>query len=249
MDFPSTLSYVQNQFPGQLVLYVNDIAKILRKSDKAVSDLITRHQLPFQVKTVGRLRCVDIFQVAQWLSSGQEPSNELISSPTKPPPSKGKPRPIKPVKAPLVDEPAPTGKVAAMLLKMRHSQAEAMGRFVYDLESPDDMAFMNEVMEKLFYTADLLTSGFVVTVKKLSPVGAKVLALETRKYFENEDDAYGDLRAQLKSWQTRSAKLKSKRVEHFILEKSGETVVHAIASTSNLAFICNTTGFTLPSIW
>ena len=69
MDFELIKVALQAQFPGQLVLYVGDIAKILGKSKKGISNLVARNNLPFQVKTVGRARCVDVFQMAQWLSS------------------------------------------------------------------------------------------------------------------------------------------------------------------------------------
>src|SRR5450756_1291023 len=72
MDGNQVIAHLQSQFSGQLVLYVDDIAKVLGKSDKAISNLIARKGLPFKIKTVGGLRCVDIFQVAQWLSSVEE---------------------------------------------------------------------------------------------------------------------------------------------------------------------------------
>ena len=128
MDFSVVLNHLQNQFSGQLVLYVDDIAKVLGKSDKAISNLIARDALPFKVKTVGGcLRCIDIFQVAQWLSSDQDLAGEGVEADAKPSSPKFKSKPVKPSKLtkgpeqlPEVEAPALTGKVAAMLLKMRH---------------------------------------------------------------------------------------------------------------------------------
>src|SRR5664279_787354 len=155
MDFAFVLNYIQNQFSGQLVLYVDDMAKLLGKSDKAIAELIARDTLPFKVKTVGRQRCVDIFQVAQWMSSYEDQSMESVSAKSKASPSKLKPRPGRAAQVqapgPSIVAPGLTGHAAAKLLKMRHSQATDLGRFVYELESQEEMAFMNEVMEKLFY--------------------------------------------------------------------------------------------------
>lgn len=250
MNFPFVLNYLQNLYPGQLVLYVDDMAKVLGASDMHMSSLIAGKKLPFKVKNLGGLLCVDIFQVAQWMSSDEDLPMGSGGARAMASPSKLKSSPVKSAKvlAPIaaVEAPALTGNVAAKLLKMRHQQATDMARFVHELDGREDMAFMNEVMEKVFYSADLLTSSYVVTVKKLSPKGVKLLAQETRKYFETEDDACDYLSGQLKSWVRRSGSPRNKRVEHFVLEESGRTIVHAIASPWNLALVCSTNGYTLP---
>lgn len=255
MESSIILAHLQNQFSGQLVLYVDDIAKVLGKSDKAISNLIARDALPFKVKTVGGLRCIDIFQVAQWLSSDQDLAEESALVDAKPSQIKIKSKPVKPTKLtqgqeqfPPDEAPALTGKVAAMLLKMRHSQATAMGRFVYGLRNSDDFVFMNEVMEKLFYSADLLSSSYVVTIKRLATKGAKVLAEETRKYFETEDHADHFLTVKLDSWRNRNAVPKNKLVEHFVLEKTGKTLFHAIATDGLLSVVSNAIEFELPGL-
>lgn len=246
MESSVVLKHLQNQFPGQLVLYVADIATVLGKSDKAISNLIARDALPFKVKTVGGKRCTDIFQVAQWLSSDQDMAQESVVVNARPSPSKVKSTSVKPTKLTKVQEqfpsnaaPALTGKVAAMLLKMRHGQTIAMGRFVHGLRNVDDVVFMNEVMEKLFYSADALSSSYVVTLKRLAPKGAKVLAEETRKYFETEEHACDFLMVKLTNWRYRKAVPKSKMVEHFVLEASGKTLFHAIASDHKLTVEIN----------
>ena len=248
MEFSVVLNHLQNQFSGQLVLYVDDIAKVLGKSDKAISNLITRDALPFKVKTVGGLRCIDIFQVAQWLASDEDIAEESVSVEAGPSPSKVKSTRVqgttltKEKKQLTGEAPALTGKMAATLLKMRHSQASAMGRFVHSLRENDDFVFMNEVIEKLFYTVDLLSSSHVVIVKRLAFIGAKVLSDETRKYFETEDRADHFLTLKLDSWRSRKGLQKPKLVEHFILEKSGKTLFHAIARDQKLAVIVNSIG-------
>lgn len=77
MDYSSVLAHLQSQFAGKLVLYVDDIAMVLGMSNKAISDLIAGNELPFNVKTLAGARCVDIFQVAQWLSSNAEMSAQV----------------------------------------------------------------------------------------------------------------------------------------------------------------------------
>lgn len=248
MEFSVVLNHLQNQFSGQLVLYVDDIAKVLGKSDKAISNLIARDALPFKVKTVGGLRCIDIFQVAQWLASDEDIAEESVASEVRLSPSKVKSTRVRGTtlaevkKHPSGEAPALTGKMAAVLLKMRYSQASAMGRFVHGLRENNDFLFMTEVIEKLFYTTELLSSSYVVIVKRLALIGAKALAEETRKYFETEDRADHFLTVKLDSWRSRKGANKPKLVEHFILEKSGETLFHAIARDQKLAVIVNSIG-------
>jgi hypothetical protein len=256
MEFSVVITHLQNQFSGQMVLYVDDLAKVLGKSDKAISNLIARDALPFKVKFVGGLRCTDIFEVAQWLSSDQGMAVDSAAVVVKPPPSKVSIRPANPAKpakltigqAQLTSDEAPalTGKVAAMLLKMRHGQAVSLGRFVHSLRNVDEVVFMNEVMEKLFYTADLLAASYVVTIKKLAPKGAKVLAEETRKYFGTEGHAGDFLMAKLSSWRNRKAGPTARLIEHFTLDESGRTLFHAIACDHKLTVEINSIGMEFP---
>ena len=180
MAYLEVLAHLQNQFSGQLVLYVDDLAKVLGKSDKAVANLIARDGLPFNIKTIGAMRCVSVYEVAQWLSSDQGMAQESVAmGPV--PSARGKFKPFRPL--PMTEKPeqlsppkvqAPNGKFAPALLAMRHRQAKSMGRFVQGLRIIDDVVFMNEVMEKLFYTADLLAACYVVTVRRLALKDAKV---------------------------------------------------------------------------
>lgn len=68
----NVLENLQAQFPGQLVLYAPDLAKVLGKSEKALSHLIARGQLPFPTKKLGGKRCVSIFHVAEWLAADED---------------------------------------------------------------------------------------------------------------------------------------------------------------------------------
>jgi hypothetical protein len=77
MDFEFVLKDLKEDFPGQRVLYVNHLAALLDKTECAIQGLLERGGLPFNVKMVGNHRCVDIYQVAQWLASAQEQENPL----------------------------------------------------------------------------------------------------------------------------------------------------------------------------
>lgn len=74
------LKHLQSQFPGQLVLYAPDLAQVLGKSEKALSHLISRGQLPFRVKSLGGKNCVDIFQVADWLATDDGIADEVTDA-------------------------------------------------------------------------------------------------------------------------------------------------------------------------
>lgn len=249
MDFAHVQNFLLGQYSGRLVLYVDDIAKVLGKSDKAISELISRDSLPFKVKMVGGLRCVDIFQVAQWLCSDPEIAQQSVAAPAVPKLAKPRSKPVKPTSLTAVcepsskrEEPALTGKVAAILLKMRRRQGPGMERFVHRLRNTDEVAFMSEVTDKLFYTVDLLSSSYVVTLKSYSPTGFKILANETRKYFENYDAACIFLLRQL----LKLRDTKSTQSLHLLMEKSSDTLFHAIASKNQLTLVRDSVGFDLP---
>ena len=59
------------------MLYVEDLATVLGKSEKAVANLIARDGLPFNIKTIGRRRCASVHQVAQWLASDSDAVTEV----------------------------------------------------------------------------------------------------------------------------------------------------------------------------
>jgi|GEM_PF-2328180 len=75
------LAYLQGMFPDRLVLYAEDLAQVLGKSRKAVTHLLSQDDLPFKVKRLGSERCIDIFQVAEWLASDADVA-EVVSAPS-----------------------------------------------------------------------------------------------------------------------------------------------------------------------
>jgi len=251
MDFSVVLNHLQGQFPGQMVLYVDDIAKILGKSDKAVANLIARNGLPFKVKQVGGMRCVDIFQVSQWLSSDPEVAQQSVEDAVAPKSLRG--RPAKPVvlsKPVLLPDSAPstsgkpaalTGKMAAMILQMQHTQAISMGRFVQSLRDVDAAHFMDAVMEKLFFCTGLMESSFVVRIKRIAPKGASLIAQETRKFFESEAPACAFLVEKL----VHARGSKQKFFVHLTLEQAARVLFHATACNQSLLVKTNSIGLEL----
>ena len=87
MDKDSYTRLLQGQFPGRVVLYVEDLVKILGKTKRALEGLIAREQLPFKIRKFGGRWCVDILQVAAWLAS------DAIFEPTYV--AEGAPKPVK----------------------------------------------------------------------------------------------------------------------------------------------------------
>lgn len=207
------------------------------RSEKAISELIARKSLPFEIKKVGGLRCVDIFQVAQWVSSKAELSKDVVKQPTAALKSNSKrPKSSVPEKLAEPDSKEPlTGLMAAEILKARRKFMAPMQRFVSCLRSPEEAAFMHEVQEKLFYSENLLASSYVVTIRKLAPLGYKQLCEETIKSFESEALA-GDF---LVSRLCRCRQTKSKHVLHFVLTHSGATLFHAIVTAGYWTILNN----------
>ena len=254
MDFSVVLNHLQNQFSGQMVLYANDIAKVLGKSEKSVAHLIARGQLPFKVKMLGGMRCVDIFQVAQWLASDQEVAQEVIAGPKKPSksgkgvvavkgPNMQKRPAVAPAKPAVEAQPKAGGMIAA-ILAMRHDAQQAMDRFANGLHDVDEMAFMHEVLEQFFYPAEMLAANFVVTLKTFAPRGYQSLLQESRSYFPSKEEACIFLTMKLVVLRDS----KRKRVSHLVMESEVEPLFHAIASNARLDVVKNLLGLELPGL-
>ena len=251
MDYSSVLEHLKTQFAGQLVLYVGDLAKVLGKSDKAISNLIARDSLPFKVKMVGGHRCVDIFQMAQWLASDAEMSEQVSQEPE---PSRPTPQ-VSPSRrkksgAPVAlgaasDKPPRIGLMASKILQMRHDYAAPMARFALGLRDTDELIFMHEVHEKLFYCADLTETSFAVTVRRLAPQGFKLRGELSTRFFESEPQASAYLIGKIAK--ANSARgMSNKHVLHFILTRSTDTLFHAIYAGSSFAVLTDSMGYEFP---
>jgi len=206
MDFQIALTHLKDQFPGRAVLYVNDLAQVLGKSESALSHLLTRHELPFQVRKVGRERCVDIFQVAQWLSGAMDSKN---------PPEK----PTAGVKAPSPKTKSASKGVElltpmmASILNSRHDAPQALARFASELTDPDGRCFMTEVAAQLMFSRESVPSQFVVQLRRNESIdlGGMMRGDETA-HFDTHAAAHGYLRSlQSRSYGDAAVRLMLKR--------------------------------------
>lgn len=206
MDFERVKESLQAQFPGQLVLYVGDIAKILGKSEKAISNLMARNSLPFHVKTVGRARCVDIYQVAQWLSSdatlsdevagGQAPHqaakelqpSALLSNILKDRQAHGESDASRVLVQAPTTEPE-FGPYAKAILERRKADVRRLQGFVTGLQGMENMGFMLEVLDEMVFGSALARLTYSVTFGNLAPMERDLWANKSKRYFETEQAA------------------------------------------------------------
>lgn len=93
MDRDAILKDLRSQFGAKKsVLYADEIASLLGKSEQALANLKARGGLPFPVSKVGGRLCASIYDVADWLA-GDTPSAAPSSAKTPPgkPPAVPKP--------------------------------------------------------------------------------------------------------------------------------------------------------------
>ncbi len=183
VTFEQILQHIQTQYPGQLVLYAADLAKVLGKTEKALSHLITRDQLPFELKSLGGRKCVDIFQVASWLTSGVEEAAasgpELHGRRSTDAARATTPRPPK----------QRAGSIGARLMEMRHEAARNMRRLAAECRDIEDAGFFNEFSEGLLSQACVSGGRWTVVYTRWKS-GAAVLVREDVKLFAEQ---YGNV--------------------------------------------------------
>ena len=204
MDFEHVLASLQAQFEGQMVLYPGDLAKILGKSERSIQHLMKRSHLPFQIKFVGQARCVDIFQVAKWLSSDAAMAMEVADAQAAPRGSKGlrtspqiaRTGPSLAVahgegqgeratkKLPRNDE--AYGPFARMILERRKADALRLQGFALGLSERDNLAFMLEVLDAFVLGSTHVQSTYLVTLGNLSPKVPGLWASSSKRYFDDE---------------------------------------------------------------
>jgi hypothetical protein len=204
MDFEQVLASLQAQFAGQMVLYATDLAKILGRSEKAVAHLLARNHLPFQVKKVGKVRCVDIFQVAKWLSTDASLANEIADPET----ASGGPKRHRtssqrtrtgqnqaaaqcagmgtqtPKAVPTPDD--AFGPFAKIILERRKADALRLQGFALGLGETDSLVFMLEVLDAFVLGSTLVQSTYVVTLCNMSPKMPGLWATTSKRYFDDE---------------------------------------------------------------
>ena len=180
MNVELVLQNLQTRFPGQLVLYVKDIAVLLGKSEKALANLISRGSLPFQVKLIGNLRCVDVYQIAQFLATDIDPVE--VAEVLKPLPKKNVPPSLPAKKAEVIKARAPTG-IALQILQMRHDNAMALSRFAKGLGDPLAQQFMLDVAERIAFAPGAPVANFVVSSSSREFSGAMCEARSERNWY------------------------------------------------------------------
>ncbi len=186
MSFELALAHLKVEYPGQLVLYCRDLARILSRSELSVSRLLDRGQLPFKVKKVGRERCVDIFQVAAWLTAGAD--EEKI--PPKKPTVSGRVEPFGGKEE--AAQAASLTPMMAQILQQRHDAPMELARLAALLVDVDERSFMIEVAQELMFSQAPLASHFVVTFLQQVPVDSGLSRAEEKCYFDTRvsADAY-----------------------------------------------------------
>jgi len=189
MSFDLALAHLKVQYPGQFVLYCRDLAQILSRSELSVSHLLDRGHLPFKVKKVGRERCVDIFQVAEWLTAGAEEEK----NPPKKPSSRGRKEPAG--RNDVAIQVAPLTPMMAQILQQRHDATMELARMAVRLEDLDERSFMIEVAQEMMFTRAQLVSQFVVTVQRQELVAGGLSRTEEKCYFDTFESADACIRS------------------------------------------------------
>lgn len=197
VTFEQILQHIQAQYPGQLVLYAADLAKVLGKTEKALAHLISRDQLPFELKSLGGRKCVDIFQLAAWLTRVEEEAQASAPAP------RGRRRAgaaqaaaVTPTK-----ERGSKGRIGARLMEMRHEAARNMHRLGTGCADIDDTGFFNELAEGLLAQAGVSGGRWTVAYTGWKPAGV-VLVREAVKVFAHQ---YEDILPAIASFEAGTA--------------------------------------------
>jgi hypothetical protein len=186
MDIGLVLEHLRAQFKEQMVLYAGDLAKILNKSEKAVQQLISRGSLPFQVKSIGGRKCVDIFQVAKWLASDLDAPEELNPSKENSESKSAKPR--------HSSSQAGRSSIGKRLMERRHAQAAQLLRLADSLQDIDEGVFLRSIVEKYaFPSTEANDWGYKVSCKSQTISNGEVVRTESSVVYADLQDAMASL--------------------------------------------------------
>ena len=178
------LSHLQAQYPGQVVLYAAELAKVLGKTEKALAHLISRDRLPFELKSLGGRKCVDIFQLADWLATGgQEGVSPEQTGAVRP---KGAGR-----GAQSAGERKPRGaksSIGARLMEMRHQAATVARRLAASCVDPQEAAFLVELAEGFLTQPGLPVSAWSFSFVRWTESSGVQLRQETKGFAESRED-------------------------------------------------------------
>jgi len=183
MDAQQVLQHLQSLYPGQLVLYSSQVAAVLGKSEKALSHLITRGRLPFNPKVVGSRKCVDIFQLAEWLATPPpDRKNEVGRTP---PNSDKRYTPSRKQQTKSKRE-----GLGARLMELRHETATTLRQLEATSTSGLTRDFVRDLADELL-RYDLLSRATVIVEARWLKIGnpPPLFFSEKRWACESVDDA------------------------------------------------------------
>lgn len=95
MDKEAVLKDLRSQFGRKSVLYADELAELLGKSEQALANLRHRGGLPFPIKKVGGRPAVALHDIADWLADGQSSQNKKPKSTSAPSGSQPVPSPAR----------------------------------------------------------------------------------------------------------------------------------------------------------
>lgn len=180
MQAKVVLEHLQGMFPGRLVLYAPDMARVLGLSERALAHLIERGRFPFPVKTIGRRRCVDIFKVAEWLASnGDMPDSRAFDEgqPSKPAPKNSAAR---------AQTSAGQSTIAKRMIEMRHRMSSGIAQMASSVHDSIERVFWSEVAEALAMQPHF--GGVAVKLRWSRPAKDGSSAGEQTTYFDTASD-------------------------------------------------------------
>ena len=174
MSKAEILAFIQSLYPGQVVLYSDQLARLIGKTEKALSELINRGTLPFKPKLLGGRRCVDIFTVAEWLHTDGLREGAIPEAPSLK--STEKTTGAKPRKS--IPSDGSRKSLAGDLMRMRYEAANAISRFAPNAADEIERGFLLELVEELtqgcFSTDESLGSAWLVKLSTATGCSGEV---------------------------------------------------------------------------
>ena len=208
MTVDQVLNDLRARHGPRLVFYAADLALLLGESEAATENLINSQSLPFSIKMVGNRRCVDIYQIAQWLADGGVVPVVVQSEVSRPTLS---PQPVVPES--VLDNahaPAPArSKIANQILSMRHRNAGLLAAFSFSHTDKNEPLFITEVIECMVFTERLPASNFVLTLSSSHASVGQGTVTEMKWLFDQFEDA---LKRTVQRWRGPFAAAASKLV-------------------------------------
>ena len=188
MTVELVLNDLRARYGPRLVLYAEDLALLLGESEEALANLINYQSLPFSVKIMGSRRCVDIYQIAQWLAHGGVAP--VAAQPEASPPNlTAQPRePESVLSPPPAAAPART-KIANQILSMRHKNAGLLAAFTFRHIDQNELLFIMDVIEQMVFTEGLPAANFVLTLSSSHVSVGQGTVTEMKWLFGQFEDA------------------------------------------------------------